>query len=147
MVELELPSLFQALLSSAVLYAIHYIYWQLTFGASRRALIKEHDCKPIKSSAELNSFPENIYGTKVLKENIAAAKQHRLLLSIRERFARNGNTTYSKVLMTEIIGTIEPENLKAMLATQFNDFGLPPRRLNAFTPLLGNRIFTTNGAA
>lgn len=41
----------------------------------------------------------------------------------------------------KIIFTIEPENIKAMLATQFNDFALGSRHAH-FKPLLGDGIFT-----
>ncbi|MCJ1440384.1 MAG: hypothetical protein MMC23_000867 [Stictis urceolatum] len=43
------------------------------------------------------------------------------------------------------IVTNDPENLKAILATQFHDFTLGPRRRNIFFPLLGNGIFTADG--
>lgn len=36
--------------------------------------------------------------------------------------------------------TLEPENLKAILATQFKDFGLPDIRIKDFTPMLGRGI-------
>jgi cytochrome P450 len=40
--------------------------------------------------------------------------------------------------------TIEPENVKALLATKFPDFSLGVRH-NAFYPLLGDGIFNTDG--
>lgn len=40
--------------------------------------------------------------------------------------------------------TIDPENMKAILATQFNDFALGSRHVK-FSPLLGNGIFTLDG--
>lgn len=40
------------------------------------------------------------------------------------------------------VNTIDPENVKALLATNFKDFGLGIR-LDAFGPLLGQGIFTT----
>ena len=33
-----------------------------------------------------------------------------------------------------------PENVKAILATQFKDFGLPDLRIADFTPMLGRGI-------
>lgn len=44
----------------------------------------------------------------------------------------------------KIIFTIEPENIKAVLATQFNDFSLGTRHAH-FYPLLGDGIFTLDG--
>lgn len=42
--------------------------------------------------------------------------------------------------------TIEPENVKTMLATNFKDWNLPDMRKDAFIPLFGRGIFTTDGA-
>jgi hypothetical protein len=43
------------------------------------------------------------------------------------------------------ITTDEPENVKAILATNFKDFGIG-KRLEAFGPQFGSGIFTTDGA-
>jgi cytochrome P450 len=42
--------------------------------------------------------------------------------------------------------TIEPENIKTVLATNFKDFSLGKRRHDNFFPLLGDGIFTLDGA-
>jgi cytochrome P450 len=44
-----------------------------------------------------------------------------------------------------LIQTCEPENIKAILATQFKDFDLPTTRKAAFEPIFGHGIFTTDG--
>ncbi|KAI5963461.1 ALK2 [Candida pseudojiufengensis] len=50
--------------------------------------------------------------------------------------------TYSfKIFTTKLFATKDPENIKAILATQFNDFSLGLRHAQ-FAPLLGNGIFT-----
>ncbi|KAK2012508.1 cytochrome P450 [Colletotrichum eremochloae] len=46
---------------------------------------------------------------------------------------------------TEIY-TIDPANMKAVLANNFKDFDLGERRIKQFKPLLGNNIFTADGA-
>jgi len=43
------------------------------------------------------------------------------------------------------IFTVEPENVKAILATQFEDFELGHVRRGNFFPMLGNGIFTADG--
>lgn len=54
--------------------------------------------------------------------------------------------TWSSTAMGRVfVNTIDPENIKAVLATNFNDFGLG-HRLHTFGPLLGKGIFTTDGA-
>ncbi len=41
--------------------------------------------------------------------------------------------------------TADPENIKAMLATQFADFDMGPLRLDQLGPLIGHGIFTSDG--
>jgi len=45
-------------------------------------------------------------------------------------------------LVKKFINTIEPENVKHILATNFKDFGIGERQ-DAFGALLGQGIFTT----
>nr|AAA34353.2 cytochrome P-450-alk2 [Candida tropicalis] len=49
------------------------------------------------------------------------------------------------IFSVSIISTLEPDNIKAILATQFNDFSLGTRHSH-FAPLLGDGIFTLDGA-
>ena len=142
-----LPSLVQLFSGSCLIFALYYVHWELTIGASRRAIIKKHGCKPMKHSPELNSFPNNLIGIKAVKEGLRATKEHRVMAYARARYLKNGYTTRLKVLFAEQIQTVEPENLKTILALDFKKWGLGSRRKNAFVPLLGHGIFTTDGAA
>lgn len=45
-----------------------------------------------------------------------------------------------------MLETVDPENIQALLATQFKDFQLGPTRLAQFRPLLRNSIFSSDGA-
>ena len=47
-----------------------------------------------------------------------------------------GNSTYM---------TVDPKNIQAILATQFDEFALRETRRGNFFPMLGNGIFTTDG--
>ena len=60
--------------------------------------------------------------------------------------ARTGPTHAQYLLGSKSTNTIDPENIEAMLSTQFKDFSLGARELN-FRPLLGHGIFTQNGAS
>ncbi|MCJ1335542.1 hypothetical protein MMC09_000814 [Bachmanniomyces sp. S44760] len=46
---------------------------------------------------------------------------------------------------TRVFNTIEPENIKTILALRFHDFGLGNRRKQAFSPLLGSAVFNSDG--
>jgi hypothetical protein len=57
-----------------------------------------------------------------------------------------GATTFHTfVLGTRSVFTIDPKNVQAVLATQFNDFELGATRRNNFFPVLGLGIFTADG--
>lgn len=47
--------------------------------------------------------------------------------------------------MATVVITVEPKNIQAMLATQFNDFYIGPARSGGFGPMFGPGIFTTDG--
>ena len=141
------PNFTQLGLLSVVLYLAYYVYWQLTVGANRRRIIREHGCKPIKKNSEYNNWKETLFGIKVFIENYRSFREHNLLEVGRSRFLRHGNTLEFHVLGTKICTTVEPEIMKTMMATKFKDWNLPDRRKDAFIPLLGHGIFTTDGAA
>ena len=138
-------SVTETFVCSLLLSTIYYVYWELTVGASRRAMIRKHSCKPIRDNEELNSFPHNIFGTKVLRENMKAVKEHKFIDLLQGRYFRHGNTIHNKVFFTDMILTIEVENIKAMLALNFKEWVLPMRRKLSIAPLLGDGIFTTDG--
>ena len=131
----------------ALLYLFYCVYWEWTVGIQRRRLIKQNGCKPIRNHEEFNGFPKNVIGIKIIKENVKALREHRALEVLGSRHTRTANTIHHKTFFEDMIYTLEPENIKAMLATSFKDFGLSRRRQKAFIPLLGQGIFTSNGAA
>jgi hypothetical protein len=55
-----------------------------------------------------------------------------------------GSTFYQKTPSNDVLFTIDPENIKAILTSQFNDFGLG-HRAKTFWPLLGDGIFNADG--
>jgi cytochrome P450 len=83
------------------------------------------------------------YGLYRIQSN--AAKNKTLLEVGRQRYFDNGPTWSAALMGESFFNTIDPENVKALLATNFKDFGLG-QRLDAFGPLLGEGIFTTDGA-
>ena len=145
---LEIPSLSRTIVGCLLLYVVYYAHWQLTVGTSRRRLMREHGCKPIEPQPGLNDFPDSLFNWRLFRTQSAAYKAHTLLESTRNRFNKyNVGTLNLQLLHLKFIMTVEPENLKAMLATNFKDFNLPDTRKTAFIPLFGRGIFTTDGAA
>ncbi|KAF1984945.1 cytochrome P450 [Aulographum hederae CBS 113979] len=69
------------------------------------------------------------------------------ILSFFTRLIEESGTTFEQILFgSRGIDTIDPENIEAVLSTQFKEFGLGARRATFF-PLLGDGIFTQDGAS
>lgn len=102
---------------------------------------KQHGCKPESKMPQW----ERIVGWDLFKIQLKASKEKVLTTVSRKRFLDYGYTWSATMMGQKFFNTIEPENVKALLATNFKDFGLG-RRQEAFGPLLGQGIFTTDGA-
>lgn len=88
---------------------------------------------------------ERIIGYANFKEQGVNSRAKKFLPAGLERFKKNGDT-FSLVSMGRTLWfTREPENVKAVLATNFKDFGIGPRYRNMGL-LLGQGIFTSDGA-
>jgi cytochrome P450 len=61
------------------------------------------------------------------------------------KFARPGQYTVEAGVGERVILTAEPENIKAILATQFKDYGKGEQFRKDWHSFLGNGIFTTDG--
>ena len=125
-----------------VLYNLlnRFISWQ-----RRSRIIKEHGCKPYAKYPHKDPF----FGLDLFKANVKLSREGGLWQEVERRYQRinGGVNTFSQLLLgEEVINTAEPENIKAMLATQFKDFELTPRRKESFQPVFGHGIFTTDGA-
>lgn len=97
----------------------------------------------------INQFPtkDPILGLDRFFEVKKAFEERRGLESICKRFDIMGLNTFESLGMgRRIIVTIEPENIKHILATDFKNFGFGRRRIADFLPFLGPGIFAVNGA-
>ncbi|KAG7660467.1 ALK2 [[Candida] subhashii] len=100
-------------------------------------------------------FPTNVisdgfYGFTMWKTLLDAKREARMLEYGLERYKTLPNpnvyTLAFRILGMQLIDTREPENIKAILSTQFNDFSLG-RRHDVMYPLLGDGIFTQDNLA
>ncbi len=133
-----------ALLFIGCCYAIHIAYWQLTTGASRRRLTKQAGCRQPK---KLPAW-DPIFALDNMVTNYQEYKRHRTLESTEKAFRDlNANTIEINLLGQKLILTTEPENIKAMLATNFERWSVGHERLHEYGPFLGEGIFTSDGAA
>jgi hypothetical protein len=102
---------------------------------------KAHGCKPVPKYPQ----SETVLGWELTQEVIKAKEDKRLLECDRQRHLKNGDTFKMTVMGVKVIATNDPENVKALLATNFKDFGLG-YRLRSMGALFGSGIFTTDGA-
>jgi cytochrome P450 len=64
-----------------------------------------------------------------------------------ELHGREVSTFKNYILFQDVYFTSDPKNIQALLATQFNDFGLGPARIGNMGQTLGSGIFTQDGKA
>lgn len=97
---------------------------------------------------------EPIYNHKLFFQALPEIFRHKkdtalgfLLERMFSRFEESDSNTLSLATPAStgsLVITMNPENMKAMLLTQFSDFGIGVRK-QAFGPLLGNGIFASEG--
>ncbi|BCR88132.1 cytochrome P450 [Aspergillus chevalieri] len=81
------------------------------------------------------------------KQKLVPVLTERRLETVCDRENRYVKTFRFRQMARETITTIDPENIKAVLATQFKDFELGVLRQRSLHPLLGTGIFTADGEA
>ena len=119
----------------AFLYLLHRIERRLR---SRRFL-REYGTKPPVKLIDI-APPQ---GGSYYRETMQALAEHRYLELMRARHEVGGYTFQSQTLGCRVINTSEPENIKTILATNFEHYSLG-FRLAASGPFLGKGIFTSD---
>lgn len=114
-----------------------------TYRVRRRLYARRHPELVVGQPHTRYSFP---FGVRGFAEMVMSARRRETFAQLRRVQERSGfrATVREQALGQFIIFTVDPENIKAMLATQFKDFGLGFRH-GAFAPLLGEGIFTLDG--
>ena len=82
-------------------------------------------------------------GGSFYNETMQAFREHRLLELIYRRHETAGYTYQTTTLGSHVINTSEPENIKAILATSFEDYSMG-NRMAAVGPFLGPGVFTND---
>lgn len=85
-----------------------------------------------------------IFGIDFTIGNIRAFREGRFLERQRARYTETGATHYTFLNCRQAIHTIDPENIKAILATNFKDYDIANRQ-RIMGPLLGRGIFVSDG--
>lgn len=103
-----------------------------------RQQARELSCKPAHVA------PSGPFGLVAFYQVTQAVKARTWLPWMESEFKKHGTTFKRPILGRDIVVTCNPENIKAILATQFQDYGLG-NRYQHFLPLLGDGIFTLDG--
>ncbi|KAF4546694.1 Cytochrome p450 family protein [Lasiodiplodia theobromae] len=138
------PSIFLSpvFLFASITTVLYFAYRTIALSLARRRFIRENGCLPAASL----KMRDPILGIDALLSTIRAGKKHQLLDMLTARFTETNSKTFtSKRLGAHAIMTMEPENVKAILATRFKDFAIAPFRQPALQGFLGDGIFTTDG--
>lgn len=124
----------------------HFYVYSIALLTRSLAQAKQLGCQ------EAPMYPSGFFGLKMVKQLVAAdeSKQFPELLIAREEYmhkmtGRECSTFKFEALGTNIHFTSDPENIKAMLATQFEDYDLGPARRGNMIRTLGNGIFVQDG--
>ncbi|CAL3971722.1 unnamed protein product [Diplocarpon coronariae] len=111
---------------------------------SRRQAVRARELKCEEPPFQKNRFP---FGVEHVVRALAADRNKQFPVDTIKRMSDVGAITYRySVLGNRNIFTADEKNIQAILATQFRDFDLGPTRRGNFWPLLGNGIFTQDGA-
>jgi hypothetical protein len=88
-------------------------------------------------------------GIDVLQRIMRADREKRVPDMFLEVYRELGgpSTWVQCFLGTDAFVTVDPKNIQAILATQFDDFAIGETRRRNFWPMLGNGIFTADGRA
>jgi cytochrome P450 len=118
----------------------------ITVKLNRRRYERDSASRGCRPAPTLRS--NNLLGTSRLKESIRATKEDRgpqYVISAMNDVGSDIHTVRVPILDYELLVTRDPENVRAMLSTQSQDYDISAMRSNAFMPLLGEGVFTSRG--
>ena len=79
-------------------------------------------------------------------ENAVNILNFRFAEKVRRRFASYGTTHTAQILHRRMVNTIDPENLQAVMNTNFDHYTIIPGREKLMCVLFGRGVFSTHGA-
>ncbi|RDA85536.1 hypothetical protein CP532_3299 [Ophiocordyceps camponoti-leonardi (nom. inval.)] len=129
-------------------FAVFYVYSCISERFRHAARARELGCKEPPKGPFYEPF--GIHG---VCRGILASRKKRLPEFFLEWMTKAGKRAGWPVTTVRVrspffrdgLFTVDPENIKTMLALKFKDFGLGVNRTENFEPLLGNGIFAANG--
>ena len=131
-------SIVTALAASTLLFCFSKARWYF-----KRLTIKhQHKCQP----PPFTPSKDPLLGLDSVYRMLRSVKENRRNLSLKEQLELYGYTFQSNLFGRTEVFTAEPQNLQAIFATNFENFGVEPMRPFVFEPLIGKGIMSTDGA-
>lgn len=123
-------------------YSARSIWGTISIIKARRKFRAEKGCYPVTCQLPLR---DPIFGIDFILDLIRLFKEKRFLSTFANQYyGKIGNTFSISRGTQQTIFTVEPENIKTVLAVNFKDFGLG-FRLPLFSPVTGRGIFAVDG--
>jgi cytochrome P450 len=100
----------------------------------------------LNSLIERNSLAQSLPGLDFISRSVRSTMKHKNIEFWEHIFTNvTGWTAEARLAGLRVIFTAEPENIKAILATQFGDYGKGEPFHREWEEFLGDSIFTTDG--
>ncbi|KAJ8063806.1 hypothetical protein OCU04_007665 [Sclerotinia nivalis] len=129
-------------IASFVLF--YYIASRLYKSHIYSAKLRKFHCEEPVTQETVSRWP---FGLDFFKRSLDAERGKFFPNFLQRNAERYGTTFKYTIMSSSSLFTVDPRNVKAILATQFDDFQLGRIRTGAFWPMLGNGIFTQDGHA
>lgn len=123
------------------IFLVRSLLSYIRVGLRRRSLARRFGCKSVKTYKQYDQF----LGLFFLYKNIRNYQAQRFLESWEQYLEKAERTLEFWLLGQRMLVTSDPENLKTILTTSFDDFEKGPRIRAGFAPLIGNGIFGADG--
>lgn len=124
----------------AISILAYWIVKRVVASTEERIVARKNACQPCARLPQR----ERVIGFSLFKQDAAAAREGKSLQTAQDRFRSLGDTFSGVILGQFFISTIDPENAKALLSSQFGHFDSGKKAL--FGPFLGHSMLTTDGA-
>ncbi|KAL8824213.1 MAG: hypothetical protein Q9191_005214 [Dirinaria sp. TL-2023a] len=124
-----------------ILGILYYLRLRFNIYKERRKTILQHGCKPP------SRFPvrDPLLGLDVIYNAIRSVKRKTFLSDTKSHYEKYGNTHTSRLTTYPVLCTIEPENIKTVISTNFKDFVTGTSRRMAFGPFMAKSILVADG--
>jgi hypothetical protein len=133
-----------AILQYALVVAIGYAIY-LVFNRVQQFQLLQAVRKREKTQEPPKHPRQGFLGLAIYRDALRHAEDKTFLDWLLEVYEQVGDTFSYDFLGQHFVDTRDPENIKAILSTQFDQFSLGDPRCNSFHSMFGDGIFTLNG--